>query len=288
MFLFIFLLYLFLSLHLKVLILFTLFYVVCLLERYRKAAKCFSRALSLTQRNSEQASGTRTLASREGSDSDLLQQRLNEVRKMLEARIQLKWEQLSIRGGPMHAGSFRASACSYGDQVYLFGGVVDGRTPSYLSVFDCRTLKWRRPSGEAKLTDNTPLPPSFGNTCCMVKNKLFICNNLASPMLFDVTTDRWVPLSVKSPTRQRISFSCTLIENKLYLFGGRSFVQLASASNNEIYNDFEVFHTKHLRWETPPVCSGTPPPARHSHTASLCGHKLYIIGGNSFKIFSSI
>jgi hypothetical protein len=267
------------------------------LGRFEDAAKCFSHALSLTS--------SQTSQQKEGSDSDLLLQRLAEVRQKLEQGIKLRWTREDVRGTTLHAGSFRASACAYQDCVYLFGGVsdasctndmfcglmvflvqllfshiqvVDGKTPSYLSVFDCKQRRWRRPSGEATQDPQTSLPPSFGNTCCMIGKRLYICNNLIQPMMFDVECDRWYLLRVQGhPARQRISHSTTVIGHKLYLFGGLSFGFNTSCS--EIYNDFEVFDTQNRRWEASPPTRGTPPPPRHSHTASLCGHKLYIIGG---------
>lgn len=74
-----------------------------------------------------------------------------------------------------------------------------------------------------------------------------------------------------------------MLGSKLFMFGGlhleRDKKQQSSRDRVAIYNDFEVFDTARGEWETPPVTKGVHPPARHSHTATLCGHKLYIIGG---------
>jgi hypothetical protein len=50
-----------------------------------------------------------------------------------------------------------------------------------------------------------------------------------------------------------------------------------------LLNDFEVFNVDTLNWEVPPLTNGIPPPPRHSHSASLCGNKLYIIGGTQSR-----
>jgi hypothetical protein len=84
-------------------------------------------------------------------------------------------------------------------------------------------------------------------------------------IVYDCATRSWLdPVSQGFPHRQRINNSTVVMGSCLWLFGGMN-------QTCECYNDMDVFDTDRMRWATPTSVGGTPPPGRHSHTATRIG-----------------
>lgn len=66
----------------------------------------------------------------------------------------------------------------------------------------------------------------------------------------------------------------TVIESKLYLFGGHS--------GNKHLTDLHIFDTATLRWSQP-VVLGMAPPGLRGHTATLIGDRMFLFGGYDGK-----
>lgn len=175
--------------------------------------------------------------------------------------------------------SFGASVCRAKQRLYLFGGFVDGQTIANMSCFDIETNTWQK----LKENNQPAMEPFFSHTGNVIGNMIYICRTLVHGQRqrscclgVDVSTCTWSELREQGcPTKQRIHHSTTVVDGKLYLFGGMS-------QSCENYNDFDVFDPVTCKWlNPPPKMKGTIPPARHSHTMSRCGDLLYLIGGTS-------
>ncbi|EDO42909.1 predicted protein [Nematostella vectensis] len=96
--------------------------------------------------------------------------------------------------------------------------------------------------------------------------------------VFDIVTCRWTKLQTPSEEDpcectpyMRYGHSASIVDDTVYIFGGRSDVQGAC---NTLY----CFDTTTLTWSRPPT-KGKPPAARDGHTACVIGKKIYIFGG---------
>lgn len=80
-----------------------------------------------------------------------------------------------------------------------------------------------------------------------------------------------------APPSARGGHTATLVENKIYLFGGH---ELRGAGKGFIYhNGVYVLDLKELRWVPFHRQRGTPAAPRYGHTASLLGSRIVIFGG---------
>ena len=88
-----------------------------------------------------------------------------------------------------------------------------------------------------------------------------------APQLLRCTGHSGSALTLPRPT---FGHTACAFEGSVYLFGGRN--------DREHSGELEVLHLDTLTWSRPPTAGATPS-ARRLHTATLDGHRMYIVGG---------
>ena len=174
------------------------------------------------------------------------------------------------------------------DELYGIGGFT-GAFPNWeaqssMFVYDFSTEKW---------SESTPLPEPRGeHTAIVIDGKIYVAggrfkrtpdsanfNNhfdTASLLVFDPITEEWSP-APDMPTA-RNSHAAAVIDNKMYVVGGRQFVEQDGEYANVNVASLEVYDPEAAAWET---LAPLPQAAGGITAASLDG-KLYVFGGEQW------
>ncbi|CBZ50606.1 hypothetical protein NCLIV_010741 [Neospora caninum Liverpool] len=100
----------------------------------------------------------------------------------------------------------------------------------------------------------------------------------ASSLPAGVTRWRWArPLIEGSPPPARGGHTATLVDERLFVFGGHRY---GGAKEGFVYyNDLYVLHLTKSQWLDLPRHRGTAPLPRYGHSAVLVGRRIIIFGG---------
>ena len=191
--------------------------------------------------------------------------------------------------------------------VVVFGG-GDGRKPSNdLHTLDLRTLLWKRVQ-----TEGAPPAPRVGHSSTQLGSEMWVFGGFSKGKYFhdvhvlDVEQLEWRQVIVAgTPPHGRVSHSATLYNGQIHIFGG--------SAGGHCYNDYIVLkpgkptdadisnssppkgrasgsvpsHKKvnanaSAVWLYPETV-GAPPAPRFSHSATVIGDTLFVLGGNARK-----
>lgn len=209
----------------------------------------------------------------------------------------LKWKRVTNPSGPAPRPRHGHRAVSIKDLMIVFGGGNEGIVDE-LHVYNTTTNQWFVPPVKG---DIPPGCAAYGFVCDGTRLLVFggmVEYGKYSNELYELQASKWEwkrlkprPPKNQSPPCPRLGHSFTLINNKVYLFGG-----LANDSDdpkNNIPRYLNDLYTLELRpyssimtWDVPHYC-GQPPPPRESHTAVAYHGKdskhprLIIYGGMS-------
>jgi len=171
------------------------------------------------------------------------------------------------------------SASVIGNSVYVIGGNNDnGQNTISPQVFDPGTGSWSTPP------TNGHCVPRSQHTAAVVNGKIYLIGGispdsskwLTSVQIFDPATNTWSVPQTSGNFTARVNPTSCVINDKIYVFGGRLF---NIYSNDSEGNNLEVFDPSTNAWTTPETI-GNPLP-RSGHTASVVNGKMYVIGGYS-------
>uniref|UniRef100_A0A7S3FZP4 Uncharacterized protein n=1 Tax=Palpitomonas bilix TaxID=652834 RepID=A0A7S3FZP4_9EUKA len=201
---------------------------------------------------------------------------LAKIRVQLDREDILKWSKFVPRG-PAHEGLFCASAVPLNKNILFFGGMSSEKTAKTVTLLDPEEKMWWNPQ-----QNNVPsFKDYFFPTATLVGNRLFLYRTISTDedacmLILHTDTMTWeIPAKQGYPREQRISNSTTLVGSLLLLFGGMN-------QECHAYNSFDVFDVNSLRWSDEPFsASGELPSPRHSHTSTLMGEWMYVIGGTN-------
>ena len=123
----------------------------------------------------------------------------------------------------------------------------------------------------------------------LVKDKIYIFGGEREPripiddnlMMYDLKLNKWSVAEVKSVERPmaRIGNASCVVNHKLYVFGGRTGIEMGEGSLNDLYEyDTETNIWNQLK---PNLISNENPPPRSYHTMTSLKNKLYVFGGCS-------
>lgn len=174
-----------------------------------------------------------------------------------------------------------------GHKIYLFGGRNDNHSCNRLYCFDTKTLKWSSPN-----VFGTIPSARDGHSACVIQDAMYIFGGYSeasfsyTPTVFrlDLNNYEWTLLKCEgSPPIYRDFHTATAIDNKMFVFGGRS-DNSNDFTQTEIYSDRLVYlDLTSLRWEQPEI-RDPKPIGRRSHSALNLDGDLLIFGGyNSAK-----
>lgn len=209
----------------------------------------------------------------------------------------MKWVRVNNSTGPSPRPRHGHRAVAIKDLIIIFGGGNEGIVDE-LHVYNTTTNQWFIPQVKGEIP---PGCAAYGFVCDGTRLLVFggmIEYGKYSNELYELQASRWEwrklkPRPPKNGTYPcpRLGHSFTLIQNKVYLFGGLANDSDDPKNNIPRYlNDLYVLEMKpflsSMQWELPQTY-GTPPPPRESHSAvAYMGAdgkhpKLIIYGGMS-------
>ncbi|XP_076876740.1 kelch domain-containing protein 3 isoform X1 [Brachyhypopomus gauderio] len=193
--------------------------------------------------------------------------------------VTLRWEQLKTGGIPLK--TLRHSSANLGDNIYVYGGIMDGRPTDNLMMFNTVSMIWT----PLKATGTLP-SARYNHTSAVINEQIFLFGGCGEDGSYEqdvhiLTTDtlKWHKCDVKGER----PFSCagqsfTAHHDKdIYLFGGRvTGADGAVSSTNEIHK----LSIAKMKWKVP-LYVGIPPARRYGHTAFILHSHMYVFGGRN-------
>lgn len=171
------------------------------------------------------------------------------------------------------------TAVAYKHLVYIWGGRNDETTCGILFCFDTKAMRWLRPD-----VGGSKPGARDGHSACVLGNCMYLFGG------FEDSTDQFSRdvhcLNLHSMTWRYIqtfgdppSFrdfhTSTIINNRMYVFGGRGDVHSPYHSQEEVYCSKIVYlDLATFTWHTP-VVTGKVPLGRRSHSA--CKYIFYLL-----------
>jgi len=173
---------------------------------------------------------------------------------------------------------------SYGSLVYLWGGRNDHHSCNTLFAFNPYMKEWSRPLVSGMIPASRD-----GHSACIAKDCIYIFGGFEEDHdrysqdvhQLDLYTMTWRRIMTTGiPPSWRDFHTLSFVEDKLYVFGGRSdrTGPFHTGPRNEIYdNTMYSLDLSTSVWSTEPVES--PPVGRRSHSAVVYNGFIYIFGG---------
>ncbi|KAJ3425089.1 faciogenital dysplasia protein [Anaeramoeba flamelloides] len=145
-----------------------------------------------------------------------------------------------------------------------------------LSNRDCIHWKEMPSTGEN-------LPICYFSQLCFNNDSLYFLGYKDSEEfeLYCLDTKNWncsiMKESIGNKPISRTGFSLSIIDDNLYLFGGKN--------QNEEFNDLHIYSISKNTWIDEQEIIGIPPTKRYGHSASVISDQLWIFGGKSENTF---
>uniref|UniRef100_A0A1Q3G2U4 Putative host cell transcription factor hcfc1 n=1 Tax=Culex tarsalis TaxID=7177 RepID=A0A1Q3G2U4_CULTA len=175
------------------------------------------------------------------------------------------------------------TAVAYENKVYIWGGRNDEIVCDILYCYDTRTLKWSRPA----VTGTVP-GARDGHSACIYGNRMYIFGGFEETIdkfscdvhYLNLQTMAWTYVDTRGdPPTFRDFHSATIVNHKMFVFGGRGDAWGPYHSQEEIYCPKIVcLDLRTNRWEMPNT-TGEEPLGRRSHSAFVYNEHIYIFGG---------
>lgn len=206
------------------------------------------------------------------------------------------------------------TSVAYQHKVYLWGGRNNELGCNILFCFDTQTMRWSKP----EVTGSIP-GIRDGHSACIVEHFMYIfggfeeeinqfsvcfgltlsygwaknCQHLLTFFFFfsfhsqkcdvhclNLKTMHWSYIqTIGTPPSYRDFHSATILEDRMYIFGGRGDRHSPYHSQEEIYYSQIVYlDLKSREWHTPNAI-GAIPVGRRSHSAFVYNNLLYMFGG---------
>ncbi|EQC27300.1 hypothetical protein SDRG_14921 [Saprolegnia diclina VS20] len=191
------------------------------------------------------------------------------------------WSQVKCEGKPP-APRYSHSATLVGAKMFVFGGKGDkGKVYRDMYYLDLETWHWY----VVNWTTESP-PERFGHSDLAVGTKLVFfggwdgqSKTFKDLWVFDTETFAWLqPQVAGTPPTARYGHSMALLDDgRIVLYGGQS-VKMVPEVRVEYFNDLYTLDTETMSWMRPRVTGDQPIPT-FSHTMTLVGRTLYIVGG---------
>lgn len=175
------------------------------------------------------------------------------------------------------------TAVAYRHHVYMWGGRNDDVCCNILFCFDTRTHTWSKP----EVTGRIP-GVRDGHSACIVGSHMYIFGGFEEEInqfscdvhCLNLTSMCWSYVeTTQTPPSYRDFHTATVLDNRMYVFGGRGDRHSPFHTQEEIYCAQIVYlDLRTLEWHTPET-SGDMPVGRRSHSAFEYGGRLMMFGG---------
>ncbi|KAJ6255183.1 kelch repeat domain [Anaeramoeba flamelloides] len=179
--------------------------------------------------------------------------------------------------------------CIYNDSFYMFGGKEEGFDEDILNdklyLLEIKKWKWSIVKNNKK---NLPCA-RFGHSMSIIDDIIYLFGGTNGKMRFDdlhlylISDNVWKnnPETYGDPPTKRSGHSASVIENQIWIFGGRS-------EKGNFLNDLYCFDTDTYTWYNIEM-DGLRPRPRAWHTGNFIDDQLIIFGGGSFsKTFNDV
>ncbi|CAG8485553.1 26795_t:CDS:10 [Dentiscutata erythropus] len=175
-----------------------------------------------------------------------------------------------------------SNECAINNQIFIFGGIVEGKPQNDVFVIETDKLHAYR------FTTSGDIPhPRSGHTHVNIGNYMIVFGGLLTYLtenptdfiyILNTVTRQWSKLSIpeKNFLTQRHGHSATIIGTSMYIFGGQNFQGIYL--NDLIVFDLATIESQNLSWKfiSPSNCA---PPSRAGHVACAYKDNIYIFGG---------
>jgi len=215
------------------------------------------------------------------------------VKKFASSRLAAEWLP-ATQGGEIPGVRFGSAFFNYGTQTVLYGGCTYEMFPERQDVIEHsdifflnnETLVWSKVAPTGK-----PHSSGYGCSALLCGEGKMLCiggGNYAKSYndvtILDFATMVWSPPTVEgSPPSTRYGHTATLVNKKVYVFGGRQ--------GSEYFDDVHVLDISGLpqtvRWSKVET-KGTAPSPRYQSTATLVGGYLLVYGGSKIDVEGEI
>ncbi|CAJ0758109.1 13112_t:CDS:10 [Entrophospora sp. SA101] len=143
--------------------------------------------------------------------------------------INKNWRKVSIMGQPPY-GRYGHTVTVVGSKMYVFGGSYEGYYLNDLIALDLASINSPGPSWEFINFSNQPPSGRTGHISCSYNNKIYIFGGMDGSKCyndtwcFDLQTNQWAELAYNGYVPYpRHGCGSTIIEDTIYLFGGKTF-----------------------------------------------------------------
>ncbi|KAI1905285.1 hypothetical protein AGOR_G00014530 [Albula goreensis] len=193
--------------------------------------------------------------------------------------VALTWENLKTSGVSLRA--LKHSSAAVGDNIYVFGGILDGIVRDDLLMFNTVSMTW------TPIKTSGHLPPArFNHTFAVVSEQIYLFGGCSADDSFykevhvlSTDTLTWQKCEVKGefPPACEGQTLTAHHDKDIYLFGGKCLSANGIViSTNEIHK----LSIAKMKWKVP-LYMGIPPAPRHGHTAFIIHSHLYVFGGKN-------
>ncbi|KAG7476980.1 hypothetical protein MATL_G00088550 [Megalops atlanticus] len=193
--------------------------------------------------------------------------------------VPLTWEKLNIGGFPPK--TLKHSSAVVGDNIYVFGGILDGIASDDLLMFNTVSMTWT----PIRTTGTIP-SGRFNHKLAVVNEQIYLFGGCSAydyyykdVHVLNTDTLVWQKCEVKG----EFPLACegqTLTphhDKDIYFFGGKCINENGTMTST---NEIQKLSIAKMKWKVP-LYVGIPPAPRHSHTAFIIHSHLYVFGGKN-------
>ncbi|XP_030622920.1 acyl-CoA-binding domain-containing protein 6 [Chanos chanos] len=201
--------------------------------------------------------------------------------------VSLTWEKLVTKGLPVR--TLYHSSAAVGDNIYVYGGLLDGVPTDDLMMFNTVSLTWT----PIKTTGTLP-SARYNHSFAVVNELVYLFGGCSEDECYqkdihvlNTGTLTWQKCEVKgeSPPSCAGQTLTAHHDKDIYLFGGKiTNSDGVVTSTNEIHK----LSIAKMKWKVP-LYVGIPPARRHGHATFILHSHLYVFGGkNEEQDFSDL
>ncbi|XP_066506409.1 rab9 effector protein with kelch motifs [Hoplias malabaricus] len=193
--------------------------------------------------------------------------------------VSLSWEKLVTGGVAMK--TLRHSSAALGDNIYVYGGVLDGIPSDDLMMFNTVSMTWT----PVKTTGSLP-SARYNHKCAAVNEQIYLFGGCGMDgsyykdiHILNTETLVWQRSEVKgeSPLSCPGQTFTAHHDKDVYLFGGMVTGPDGRVSST---NEIHKFSVAKRKWKVP-LYVGIPPARRYGHIAFILHSHMYVFGGKS-------
>ncbi|XP_064163736.1 rab9 effector protein with kelch motifs [Anguilla rostrata] len=191
----------------------------------------------------------------------------------------LTWDDLKAGGVPMR--TLKHSSATVGDNIYVFGGILDGVARDDLLMFNTVSKTWT----PIKTTGDVP-PARFNHNFAVVNEQIYLVGGCSvddrlfkDVHILNTGTLVWQKCDVKgefSPACRGQTLTAHH-DKDIYLFGGICLSENGVVTST---NEIHKLSIAKMKWKVP-LYVGIPPASRYGHTAFIIHSHLYVFGGKN-------